>query len=107
METWAIAIKRANYFESLSTTKNSEKKKSNKQTRVTTDKTVTIFKWNYLQRLKQKSCLFETRILLKNANPRSRIDFKQNKRSRTQKISSVSSSRALIQKYDDCYSSVW
>jgi len=37
-------------------------KKANKHTRTATDKTVTIFKWNYLQRLKQKSCLFETRV---------------------------------------------
>lgn len=65
-------------------------KKANKQTRLATDKTVTIFKWNYLQRLKQKSCLFETRVPLKNVNPRLRADFKQNKKeSRVQKISSI------------------
>ena len=62
------------------------RKKANKRTHtVMTDKTVKIFKWNYLQRLKQKSCLSKTRVLLKNANQRSRVDFKQNKRNREQK----------------------
>lgn len=73
------------------------KKKANKQMQLATDKTVTISKWNYLQRLKQKSCLFGTRVLLKNANTRSRADFKQNKRNRVKKKNLVRGSpRSLI-----------